>query len=371
MRILVVDGKLYVEKYRGIFQTRDVFTVWGILQLLRIYSGDLPDFDIMFDCGDKPVVRESEFRGENATKAPPVFHYCADEESLDIVFPDWSFWGWPEINIKPWEVLKKELEEGNKRKKWMEREPYAYWKGNTRTSWSRYQLLVCSTANSTEPSRLRIYPVDWVSESHEGFKDSNLANQCTHRYKIYVEGIAWSVSEKYILACDSMSLLVTPHFYDFFTRSLVPTVHYWPINKDNKCNSVKFAVDWGNINTQKAQEIGRAGSKFIQEELNMKHVYEYMFHLLNEYSKLLTYKPSVPEGATEVCLETLACNAEGVIKKFLMESMVQEPQHTRIPCTLPPPYHPQDLRDFLERKESLIKKVEMWESRGGVLDADL
>lgn len=94
LRILVVDGKLYVEKYRRVYQTRDVFTVWGILQLLRIYSGDLPDFDMMFACGDKPMVGESGFRGGNATKAPPIFHYCADEESLDIVFPDWSFWGW-------------------------------------------------------------------------------------------------------------------------------------------------------------------------------------------------------------------------------------------------------------------------------------
>lgn len=103
----------------------------------------------------------------------------------------------------------------------------------------------------------------------------------------------------------------------------------------------------------------------------MKNVYEYMFHLLNEYSKLLTYKPRVPEGAIEVCLETLACNGEGLIKKFLMESMVEEPQHTRSPCTLPPPYDPQDLHDFLERKESLIKKVRMWESSGDVLDVDL
>ena len=67
----------------------------------------------------------------------------------------------------------------------------------------------------------------------------------------YIEGSAWSVSEKYILACDSVSLLVKPHYYDFFTRGLMPVHHYWPVRNDDKCKSIKFAVDWGNSHKQK------------------------------------------------------------------------------------------------------------------------
>ena len=71
------------------------------------------------------------------------------------------------------------------------------------------------------------------------------------RYKIYIEGYAWSVSEKYILACDSVTLLVKPDYYDFFVRSLKPLEHYWPINNDDKCKSVEYAVVWGNLNPDK------------------------------------------------------------------------------------------------------------------------
>ncbi|KAI3781497.1 hypothetical protein L2E82_11513 [Cichorium intybus] len=53
---------------------------------------------------------------------PPLFGYCDDDDTLDIVYLDRSFWGWAEINIKPWESLLKYLDEGNKRKKWIERE---------------------------------------------------------------------------------------------------------------------------------------------------------------------------------------------------------------------------------------------------------
>ncbi|KAF5946299.1 hypothetical protein HYC85_016527 [Camellia sinensis] len=71
------------------------------------------------------------------------------------------------------------------------------------------------------------------------------------------------------------------------------------------------------------QEIGKAGSKFIQEELKMKSVYDYMFHLLYEYGKLLKYKPTVPEGSVEVCLETMACSGPELEKTFKMNSMVR------------------------------------------------
>uniref|UniRef100_A0A5B7BFV0 Glycosyl transferase CAP10 domain-containing protein n=1 Tax=Davidia involucrata TaxID=16924 RepID=A0A5B7BFV0_DAVIN len=357
IRVVIVNGRVYVKKYKKVFQTRDVVTVWGILQLLRLYPGNLPDLDLMFSCDDKPAIPKRYYN--KASAPPPLIHYCGDESTFDIVFPDWSFWGWPELHIEPWETVRKELEEGNNGVKWMEREPYAYWKGNTVVGAARRELAKCNVTDKQDWNA-RIYDLDWQAERQEEFKNTDLASQCTHRYKIYVEGVAWSVSEKYILACDSMNLLITPHYYDFFTRSLVPTIHYWPINENDKCRSIKFAVDWGNNHPQKAQEIGKAGSKFIQEELKMKHVYDYMFHLLYEYAKLLKYQPIVPQGAVEVCSETLACSGKGLKKKYKINSMVKGPADTS-PCTMPPPYDPAILQAFLQRKSKLTKQVEMWE----------
>ena len=92
-RLVIVKGKAYMEKYRQSIQTRDMFTLWGILQLLRVYPGRLPDLELMFDCDDRPVVRSDNFRDPN-DGPPPLFRYCGDDSTLDIVFPDWSFWGW-------------------------------------------------------------------------------------------------------------------------------------------------------------------------------------------------------------------------------------------------------------------------------------
>ncbi|KAL1820103.1 hypothetical protein ACET3Z_014972 [Daucus carota] len=358
-RLVVLDGRAYIETYQKGFQTRDNFTQWGMLQLLRRYPGKVPDLDLMFDCVDWPVIRAAEYAGPDAKAPPPLFRYCGNSETLDIVFPDWTFWGWPETDIGPWETLSKEIIEGNKKTRWKDREPYAYWKGNPKVAEKRKELVKCNVSDQ-EDWNARIYIKDWDKELEQGITQSGLADQCHHRYKIYIEGSAWSVSQKYILACDSVCLVVTPQYYDFYTRGLLPLQHYWPIRADDKCRSIKFAVEWGNIHEQKAQVIGETAVKFIQEDLHMDYVYDYMFHLFNEYAKLLRYKPTIPEKAVEVCAETMACPEKGLAKKYMSQSLVNAPMD-RNPCTMLPPYDHQGLRWYNLGKDNSFKVVRGWE----------
>ncbi|GFP93008.1 hypothetical protein PHJA_001445100 [Phtheirospermum japonicum] len=299
-RLTILDGKVYVERLRPSIQTRALFTMWGIVQMMRWYPGKLPDLELMFDCDDRPVVQSKNFRHPDS-EPPPLFRYCSDWQSLDIVFPDWSFWGWAEINIKPWRSVLREIKEGNEKTKWEDRAPYAYWKGNPNVCPWRADLMKCNvTAHNDWNARL--YVQDWVAESQKGYKQSNLGDQCTHRYKIYIEGWAWS-----------------------------------------------------------AKAIGEAGSGFVHEDMKMEYVYDYMFHLLNEYSKLLNYKPTIPPNAMELCSESMACSADGIWRKFMEESLEKSPSDS-VPCTLRPPYEPQELKAFVEEKAKATKEVEAWEN---------
>ncbi|XP_028769185.1 O-glucosyltransferase rumi homolog [Neltuma alba] len=356
-RVVILDGRVYVDKYRKSIQTRDLFTLWGILQLTRWYPSKLPDLEMMFDCDDRPVVASRHHRGPQASP-PPLFRYCSDDRSLDIVFPDWSFWGWAEINLKPWKDTLEDIKEGNKKIKWEDRVPYAYWKGNPHVAPTRRDLMKCNVSNEHDWNT-RIYVQDWVQESKQGYKASKLEDQCTHRYKIYIEGWAWSVSEKYILACDAMTLYVRPKYYDFFIRGMMPLQHYWPVSDSSKCTSLKFAVEWGNNHTHQAQAIGEAASRFMQEDLKIDYVYDYMFHLLNEYAKLLKFKPTVPPTATELCPETMACGAQGNWRKFMEESLVKFPSDS-LPCSIPPD-DVSFLKDFRDRKANATRQAQLWE----------
>ncbi|KAK8565828.1 hypothetical protein V6N13_020906 [Hibiscus sabdariffa] len=359
-RLVIVNGNVYVERYRPSFQTRDLFTIWGILQLLKLYPGKVPDLELLFYCGDNTVIMKRDYEGPSAASPPPVFHYCGEKAALDIIFPDWSFWGWAEVNIKPWEETLRAIRKGAERIKWENREPYAYWKGAP-TSTDRLDLLKCNLSDTDDWS-VRVYEQDWGKEIGQGFKHSNLEDQCTHRYKIYAEGRTWSVSEKYIMACDSMTLMIQPEYYDFFSRSLVPAKHFWPIGRENKCGRLKFAVEWGNNHTRQAQAIGKAGSQFMEEMLAMRNVYDYMFHLLNEYSKLLKFKPTIPPNAQRVCAET---TEQGLAKEFMLQSMVKSPSD-KLPCALRPPFEPRAMQASLDVKQNNTRQVEMWEA--GILE---
>lgn len=92
----------------------------------------------------------------------------------------------------------------------------------------------------------------------------------------------------------------------------------------------------------------------------MDYVYDYMFHLLSEYAKLLKFEARVPEEAVELCAESMASTRSDLEKKFMIESMVKEPS-TKAPCSLPPPFEPTSLRVFYANKLNLMRRVERWE----------
>lgn len=116
-----------------------------------------------------------------------------------------------------------------------------------------------------------------------------------------------------------------------------------------------------------AESLGKAGSIFIEKEMKMEYVYDYMFHLLKGYAKLVKYKPRVPPKAVELGWEYLvAPKEEGSLEKeYMTESRVVVLRGPSLsePCTLPPPYDRQALRSISERKNNLTKLVESWEIR--------
>ncbi|KAK4763269.1 hypothetical protein SAY86_009037 [Trapa natans] len=119
-RLVVYKGKAYLEQFHRAWQTRGVFTLWGILQLLRLYPVSVPDLEMMFCCEDLPALPKRNNQVPEGAAPSAMFHYCGEESAFDIPFPDWSFWGWiglfleyytnidrlhcrPEVNIKPLE----------------------------------------------------------------------------------------------------------------------------------------------------------------------------------------------------------------------------------------------------------------------------
>ncbi|KAK0604851.1 hypothetical protein LWI29_020146 [Acer saccharum] len=347
-RVVIVGGRLFVDLYYDCVQSRAMFTIWGLLQLLKKYPGMVPDVDMMFDCMDKPILN----RTEHGSLPLPLFRYCTTGDHFDIPFPDWSFWGWPETNLRPWNEEFRDIKQGSRAQSWIQKWPLAYWKGNPDVfSPIRQELLNCNHSTRWGAEIMR---QNWMEEAKSGYEQSKLSNQCKHRYKIYAEGYAWSVSLKYILSCGSVTLIISPKYEDFFSRGLFPKKNYWPVSSTDLCPSIKFAVDWGNANPSEAMLLGKRGQNFM-ESLSMDRIYDYMFHLISEYSKLLDFKPSPPSSAQEVCSDSLLCLADPKSKKFLERSTTS--------ASPTPPCKLQNadgnlFRNWMQQKKKAINDVE-------------
>ncbi|KAJ4778259.1 O-glucosyltransferase rumi-like protein (DUF821) [Rhynchospora pubera] len=181
-RLVIINGKAYHEQYKKCFQTRDLFTIWGILQLLNRYPGRVPDLELMFNCEDPPMIKKSNYN----SSAPPLFHYCKDESALDILFPDWTFWGWPEVNIKPWDLLLDELKNTTESLEWKDKIPYAFWKGNPSGIGAREDLMRCNISSEHEWNARLFRQAEDLGTRGSLFARQELSMENTYDYMLHL-----------------------------------------------------------------------------------------------------------------------------------------------------------------------------------------
>eukprot|EP00850_Spirogloea_muscicola_P012055 SM000077S21529 [mRNA] locus=s77:51271:53696:+ [translate_table: standard] len=330
-RFQILGGELYVQNFEGCYQTRCPWTVWGLLMLLENYPGQVPDVDGMFSADDHPIVNRTTSSGLATPRAdvltppplPIMFQFSNDAEHLAFPWPDWSFWGWPEVHIEAWPKQAASIYEGGRRAGlWAARKPWAYWKGNKyvgdgHNAGLRQNLVNCNDGNGPAAQYIEAHDTDWHSESTKHFRRTRLADHCHHRYNVYAEGFAWSVSLKYILGCGGTALLIDPYFHDFFSRALTPYTHFVPVPRADLCPSLQKAVLWGNQNVKLAAEIAAAGQVFTQHDLAMHHVYEYMLHSLLTYAGLQKFTPARAVGAQLVTRKSLLSTLSAKQRKFI------------------------------------------------------
>ena len=94
----------------------------------------------------------------------------------------------------------------------------------------------------------------------------------------------------------------------------------------------------------------------------MDNVYDYMFHLLSEYARLLRYRPTVPDGAVEVTVRSMARGRRGLEREFMAGTAVNVSGSAE-PCELPLPFGSEELETLRRRKADAARQVETWEER--------
>lgn len=105
---------------------------------------------------------------------------------------------------------------------------------------------------------------------------------------------------------------------------------------------------------KQAEAIGKGGQDYM-ESLSMDRVYDYMFHLVNEYSKLLDFKPARPSSALEVCTDSLLCFAD-MKQRQILEKSVTHPSPNP-PCSLQQA-NGNILNDWIQKRKKIKRDME-------------
>lgn len=94
----------------------------------------------------------------------------------------------------------------------------------------------------------------------------------------------------------------------------------------------------------------------LMDSISMDGIYDYMYHLINEYSKLLDFKPVRPQNALEVCYDSLLCYADEKKRSFLERSTAYPSLSP--PCRLPP-HDDNVIQSWIEKKSKIIQETEI------------
>ena len=315
-RFVLVDGTLWKAASRCVYR-RDEVTAWALLQLLERYP-DLPDFDVVLNCRDGPLLRPPR-RGSSWSGSPLVLSFSAMAEHAEVATPDYTFWGLPG-KLKPWSALRVDLLHRAKRP-WARRVPRAIATGvvndyhSTLGVKTRQAVLACNARADAD----RRFEIHYHSLYFARYYSTE--EHCAYKYILLAPGshAVWLDHMKQKLLCGSLVMLLEPAHtgrarqalqYDVLTRLLRPGVHYLSIplpppelstsaasakaaapKPPPICQALSDALDWAEANPQAAQQIADAGRALVRDVLTMGSVYAYMAEVLNASSRLLSYPP--------------------------------------------------------------------------------
>lgn len=289
-RVQIKNNRLYATPPDHVFQSRERTILLQLVHLLQKY--DLPDIDVMLVtddfCPDKDIPHRS-FDGnyKRCSRLGPTFSISKlpeERESHCVNMPDFSFQGWPEQFLPPWQLTRSLLQNAADNQPWRKRSDVLFWKGGN--THPERDILV----NSNMLQQSGMAQVHFVNFSNAATYVS-LPEHCHHKYLLNMEGYSYSSRLKYIMACGSAIIYPNKRYTEFWYHMLDETNHI-PVERtspENRGAPILSALKKLKADESRAERIGKAAQHLVLEVLHPDNVDRYFAELIIQYSKLMTF----------------------------------------------------------------------------------
>ncbi|XP_076661548.1 O-glucosyltransferase rumi homolog isoform X2 [Halictus rubicundus] len=248
----------------------------GIEHFLLKLAPSLPDIDLVVNTRDYPQT------SKHFDNPLPIFSFSKTAQYYDITYPAWSFWeGGPAISLYPrglgrWDQHRISLDKAREDTPWSKKESKGFFRGS-RTSSERDNLVLLSRENPEL--------VDAQYTKNQAWKSDEDTLHAPPAAEVSLESHLFHVGDEW-----------TEFYYD----AMVPWIHYIPVSKDANQSALQEIIQFAKDNDELSKEIANRGRDFVWNNLKMSDVLQYWKKLLQRYSKLLTYKPSLDKTLTRI-----------------------------------------------------------------------
>lgn len=220
MRLRSVDGVMYVLDLIPGYQTRHKSTLHAVQRALT-RLGPLPrDVEVTIDLSDGDLQR---------IDLPILMITHRVAEPVGILYPDFTFFNWPESACPPkepthansWLMLMFAQNWTHEVQPWESRADSLFWRGGrVADGGAREEALQILKG----APRVDADFVTWRAYSSTGSNEVpgcvGLLEQCRYRFLPFLSGSTYSSRLKYQLLCGSTVLAVEPAFAEWWTRLL-------------------------------------------------------------------------------------------------------------------------------------------------------
>jgi len=302
-RIQIINNTLYHVPSKTAFEyetrSRSVKTV---LKLVTDTFSHFTDMDLFFNVEDTTGLGHFNDVLFNVpvfalTKSKNVKHGLRHENI--ILMPCFTLWSWPEARAGRWKGKLNSILNAGLRLKFEERTSKAFWRGifnNEGRTWFhslsvKYPNLVDVQQNvwSKHDNALPLVG----SEAY-----TTLEDHCKFKYLLHIEGGSYSSRLKYLLLCGSTVIYDRGNHWDeYWYHLLEHNQNVILFEKRGNEDEFKKLHEFLSKNEDKAKEIGNQGRQLVSHYLSENAISCFWWKILDEYGKLIGYKPTLHPDA--------------------------------------------------------------------------
>ncbi|XP_045458802.1 protein O-glucosyltransferase 2-like [Melitaea cinxia] len=293
----------YNEVYRDCYGKHIGFNMFADSILLSLTRKVImPDMELVINLGDWPLVHKG-------SEPLPIFSWCGNEETLDIVMPTYDITESALENMGR-VTLDTLSVQGNVERKWADREDRAFWRGRD----SRAERLKLIDIARAHPDLINASLTNFFffrdKEAQYGPKLPHISffKFFDYKYQINIDGTVAAYRLPYLLSGGSLVMKQQSPYYEHFYSKLQPFEHFVPIKSD--LSDLPEKIIWAREHDEEAHQIARNARNFATNNLLPQHVICYHAVLFLEWSKRIRSKVNVSKNMTHVPQEEFECNCD-------------------------------------------------------------